>query len=380
MIALCYCGFLCLGLVLTLLGANQADLARDLELDLARTGMLASALAMGLLVGTIGAGPLYDRLPRRPIFVAAILVTATALFGFGSDIGFQEALFRFAWVGLGAGAYDTMFIAAIADRYGERSAKPMSLLHTGTAIGAIIGPLLVAAIATRWHWTRSFHAIGIIHLVVAAVCLRIRLPEHARSARPAAAGPNAALSSAIAPFVIVVFAYLGLETALAVFAIPYASDGLSLDVIRGQAAISAMWFGLLTGRLGTFLLRGNVDGRLLIGSGLLGCAAIAIGAAVGASQIEILYFCVGFLLGPVFPVTIALAGQRFPNSLGSVVGLSVGLGSTGCFVIPWLTGALGDQAGITFAIKWVSVWALVIALGGALILRGRARELADRMG
>jgi fucose permease len=178
----------------------------------------------------------------------------------------------------------------------------------------------------------------------------------------------------------VVFAYLGLETALAVFAIPYASDGLSLDVIRGQAAISAMWFGLLTGRLGTFLLRGNVDGRLLIGSGLLGCAAIAVGATVGANQIEILYFCVGFLLGPVFPVTIALAGQRFPNSLGSVVGLSVGLGSTGCFVIPWLTGALGDQAGIAFAIKWVSAWALVIALGGALILRGRARVRTDHMG
>ena len=104
MIALCYCGFVCLGLVLTLLGANQADLARDLDLDLARTALLASALAMGLLVGTIGAGPLYDRLPRRPVFVAATLVTATALFGFGGDLDFREALFRFVLVGLGAGA------------------------------------------------------------------------------------------------------------------------------------------------------------------------------------------------------------------------------------------------------------------------------------
>jgi fucose permease len=374
MIALCYCGFVCLGLVLTLLGANQADLARDLDLDLARTALLASALAMGVLVGTIGAGPLYDRLPRRPVFVAAILVTATALFGFGGDLGFQEALFRFVLVGLGAGAYDTLFIAAIADRYGERSAKPMSLLHTGTAIGAIIGPLLVAAITARWHWTHSFYAIGAIHVALAAVCTRIRLPEHTRSARPATADPRTTLSMAITPFVFVVFAYLGLETALVVFAIPYASDALSLDVIRGQTAISVMWFGSLTGRLGTFLLRGNVDGRLLIGSGLLSCAAIAIGAAIGASQIEILYFCVGFLLGPVFPVTIALAGQRFPNSLGSVVGLSVGLGSTGCFVIPWFAGVLGDQAGIVFAIKWTSAWALVIALGGAMIHRGRARS------
>jgi len=116
MIPLSYCGFLCLGLVLTLLGANQDYLAADLELDLARTGMLASALALGLLVGTVGAGPLYDRLPRKPIFVAAILLPATALFGFGSDLGFREALFRFAWIGLGAGAYDTLFIAAIAER------------------------------------------------------------------------------------------------------------------------------------------------------------------------------------------------------------------------------------------------------------------------
>ena len=166
---------------------------------------------------------------------------------------------------------------------------------------------------------------------------------------------------------------------MAVFAIPYATQGLALDVIHGQTAISGMWFGLLAGRLGTLLLRGNLEGRVLIGSGILCCAAISIGAGLGSSQIAILYFCVGFALGPVFPMAIALAGQRFPHSLGSVVGLVAGAGSTGCFVIPWLTGALGDQAGIAFAVKWLSVWALAIAVGGALITRGRARELVDRV-
>jgi hypothetical protein len=63
-----------------------------------------------------------------------------------------------------------------------------------------------------------------------------------------------------------------------------------------------------------------------------------------------------------------------------VIGLSVGLGSTSCFISPWLTGAIGDQVGIAFAVKWLSVWALMIALGGAVILRGRARALADRSG
>jgi MFS family permease len=378
MIALTFSGYFCLGLVLILLGANQADIARDLDLDLARTGMLASAFATGMLIGMTGAGLLYDRLHRRPLFVATILLTAIALFGFGPNRSFPEALFLFAVIGLGSGAYDTLFNAAVADRYGERSAKPMTVLHAGTAIGAIIGPLMVGVIATRWHWTRSFHAMGIAHLALAMAALYVRLPTPMRTADSSKADADTIFSKAFVPFVVVAFAYLGLETALAVFAIPYATNGLALEVIDGQTAISSMWFGLLAGRLGTLVLRGDMDGRVLIGSGILCCAVISIGAGLGSSQIAILYFCVGFALGPVFPLALALAGQRFPHSLGSVVGLAAGAGSTGCFVVPWLTGALGDQAGIAFAVKWLSVWAIVIALGGAVILRGRERALADR--
>ena len=150
-------------------------------------------------------------------------------------------------------------------------------------------------------------------------------------------------------------------------------------MIHGQTAISALWFGLLAGRLGSLALRGNLDARVLIGAGILSCAMIWIGAATGTRQIEILYFCVGFSLGPVFPVTIALAGQRFPGSLGSVVGLAVGAGSIGCFVVPWLTGAIGDQTGIVIAMKWLTGWAVVIALGGVVIRRRQAHVLADRV-
>ena len=379
MIALSFCGFFCLGLVLILLGANQADLARDLDLDLAHTGMLASAFATGMFVGITGAGLLYDRLPRRPLLITTILLTAIALFGFGPTNGFREVLVLFVAIGLGSGAYDTFFIAAVAERFGERSARPMTLLHAGTAAGAIVGPLLVAAIAASWHWTGSFHSIGLGHLMLAAAALFVRFPERTRTTGSAKVDTHAVFSKAIVPFAVVAFAYLGLETALVVFAIPYATEGLALDVIRGQTAISGIWFGLLAGRLATLMLRGNLDGRILIGSGILCCAAIAIGAALGSSQITILYFCVGFALGPVFPVTLALAAQRFPRSLGSVIGLASGAGSTGCFVIPWLTGALGDQAGIAFAVKWLGVWAIAIALGGFAIRRDRARVLADRV-
>ena len=67
------------GVCLVLVGANQADLQRDLSLDLAQTGLLGSVLAGGLGVGIVAGGPLFDRYPRRPLFVGCMLIAGAAL-------------------------------------------------------------------------------------------------------------------------------------------------------------------------------------------------------------------------------------------------------------------------------------------------------------
>jgi hypothetical protein len=46
-----------------------------------------------------------------------------------------------------------------------------------------------------------------------------------------------------------------------------------------------------------------------------------------------------------------------------------GAGSLGGFVVPWLTGALGDAAGVSAAIGSLALWSLLIALAGAALLR-----------
>jgi hypothetical protein len=45
--ALAFAAFLLFGVMLVLVGANQAELARDLELDLAGSGLLVSLLSVG---------------------------------------------------------------------------------------------------------------------------------------------------------------------------------------------------------------------------------------------------------------------------------------------------------------------------------------------
>ena len=92
MFPLGFAGFFFFGIVLILLGANQAGLKTDLDLDLADTGLLASALAAGLGVGVVGAGPLFDRFPRKPLFVGATLLVAVALLAVRPTTSFDALL------------------------------------------------------------------------------------------------------------------------------------------------------------------------------------------------------------------------------------------------------------------------------------------------
>ena len=152
---------------------------------------------------------------------------------------------------------------------------------------------------------------------------------------------------------------------MTVFATPYVTSGLGLAAAQGPRAISAFWFGLLLGRLSPLLARGHQLGAgPLVLSGVVACAVLGAGAALGVRQVAIVFGATGLALGAVYPLMISLAGRRFPNARGTAAGMTAGAGAVGGFVIPWMSGALGDAVGIVAAIMSLALWSLLIALGG----------------
>ena len=258
MLPLCFCAFLAFGAVLVLLGANQASLAAELGLDLARSGLLASALALGLGAGVVIAGPLFDRYPRRPMFVGSLLLAAAALIGVERDMTYPRWLVHAAAAGAGIGIYDTLINAIVVQRYRERAARPMLAVHSAATIGAMLSPPLVGWIAAAHHFTASFAAAGWAHVAIAvwAACVPLPAPEP-RATPDGGAGRVLALA-ALLPLAAVAFAYVGVEASVTMFAVPYASGALGLDAVRGQRAIGAFWLGLLVGRLAVLGVRAPV--------------------------------------------------------------------------------------------------------------------------
>ena len=370
--------FLAFGVLLVLLGANQADLARDLDLDLTRSGLLGSALALGIGVGLVGAGPIFDRYPRRPLFVGSTLLVGLSLVFVDASMDFGRAVAHVMLAGVGAGAYDTLINAAIVERFGDRAAKPMSAVHSAATLGAMLGPFAIGWIAAEAHWTASFQWTGAAHLALAAAALftKFPAPEPSLPRDPALPGEATAggpvLSTALLPLAWIAFAYVGVEAAMTIFAIPYASGGLLLGADRGRIAISAFWCGLFVGRLGLLAVRGSPGAQVLIAAGVTGAATLAIGVGWIDNAIEVLFGIVGVALGAVYPLMMTLTGQRFPHARGMAAGLVGAAGALGGLCIPWLTGAIGDGIGIVPAVATLACWSLSLGFA-AMFARGPGR-------
>ncbi len=372
MLSLCFTAFVAFGVALVLIGAHQADLARELELGLAETGLLGSVLALGIGVGVVAAGPLFDRHRRRPLFAGACLIAAAALVSVEPGMGYARWLLHIALTGFGIGAYDTLINAVVVQRYGERAAKPMTIVHSAATLGAMAGPAYAGWMAARGHWSASFVWLGVAHLALAVWALAVRFPEPERGGVARRDGEReGVLSASMLPFGLVAFAYVGIEASLTIFAVPYGTGAFALGAERGRGAITAFWLGLLLGRLGVLGLRGPLDARVLFGAGTAGTLVLALGVGLGVRIVEAPFLAAGLALGCVYPVTIALVGQRFPHARGTAAGLAAGAGAAGGFAVPWLTGALGDATGVAYAVGSLALWSAAIAAAAAALQRMR---------
>jgi fucose permease len=273
-------------------------------------------------------------------------------------------------MGAGAGIFDTLLNTLTVERWGERSVRPMAWLHAMVPIGAIATPWLVSLSGGAASWVEFFRAIGAAFLALSVWVALVKLPSPtSRAATDFRVGTAPFLQPAFVALCVVAVAYIGVEAALTLFAVPYSTAGLGLTEAHGQRAISAVWLGILAGRLLLMLPRRNPGARAIAGSGLLAAVLIAGGASLGLPHVELMMGACGLALSGVFPLMIAIAGQLVPQAPGKAVAIVAGLGSLGGFALPPLTGAIADASQISLAIGSLAAWCLLIAVAGAVAAR-----------
>jgi AAHS family 4-hydroxybenzoate transporter-like MFS transporter len=139
-----------------------------------------SAALLGLAAGALMSGPIADRVGRKAVLIASVLVFGIACLSsaFASSLD-HLVIWRFA-TGLGLGAAMPNAVTLMSEFCSEkRRAVVVNAMFCGFPLGAAFGGFLAAWMIPLWGW-RSVLLLGGIAPLALTVLLILLLPESVR--------------------------------------------------------------------------------------------------------------------------------------------------------------------------------------------------------
>ncbi|WP_448317550.1 MFS transporter [Streptomyces sp. CO7] len=387
-VLLCWITVMLEGYDLVVLGAIIPTLLKTQHLGMTAVDAttVATLSLVGVAIGAISVGPLADRIGRRRLLIASVMVFSvfTVLVPLAGSVTMFAALRLIA--GLGLGACMPVSLTMMAESMpASRRARASTLTMTGYHTGAVVTSLLALQFADDWQVL--FYALGVVGLVV-AVIQWFFLPESEAFVKAKESGTaervpftellkplhlRACIGVWVASFMGLLLVY-GLNTWLpklmndAGYPVPTAVTQLLILNLGGVA-------GLLVG--GWVADQKGIKGTTL---GWFGAAAVMLACLSVKMENDLLLNVVVFFTGVfVFSAQVlvyAYVTNFFPAAIrGTALGSASGIGRLGSIVGPSITGAL-VTAGIGHPWGFYS-FALVAVLAVVAVLtlpKGSAAE------
>ncbi len=354
-LVLAFGGFVLIGVVGGATGVVIPSQLADYHVDRITIGLTFFTFSAGYLLASVANSLLIRRLGVRGQLAAGTAVLLASALGMGTRPPFAVLAGMAAVLGFGAGVIDSGLNAYVTTLPGHTAL--LNYLHAFFGIGALIGPVLAAAMLDphllHRPWPQVYlvlAALAVPVLVGALVLLPRRVAVAPRQqphmpVRAAVRRPEVLLAA------LFLFGYVGLEASVGNWGFSYVTDQRGQGALLAGWVVSGYWLGLTLGRfvLGALAARTGVGVPAMVYGCLAGvCLSVLVvwfgpGAALATAGFALL----GFFLGPVFPTMIAALPQLTrPDLVSSAIGLLIGASVVGGAALPFAAGALAQRAGV----------------------------------
>jgi MFS family permease len=364
-------------------------IARDLHLDYGDIGVITGALAIAWGIAALFVGNLSDRVGRRRVLTASLVVFSLLIGASGVATGLLGLIAVRVMMGIADGAYTPASIAGTLDASGPgRRGFNIGIQQMMLPLfGLGLAPLIVSGALRFIDWRWIFLLFVLPGLAVArAVWLVVpgpettpdtsRKPENAAQATSPLAAWRAVLGYAnVRLGALLMLCWLTCLITTSAFLPNYLVDYLKLPLPQMGTVMSAIGLGAT---VGTFLLASLSDrlGRkpvlaLSAAGALLSLVLLAnTGAHVGALFVAL--FFVHFFNNALITLTVGpLCSEAVPVALmATASGLVIAVGELfGGGIAPVLVGHLAQRLGIDQILK-LPIAMLGVGLLLCLAIRG----------
>lgn len=371
------------GATLITLGPLLDPILRDLDIPLARAGLLSFGFFFGRVVGVLLLNFALARVPIKTIMVTCALVltagsAASGLLGVGLW-PLSLALFVTGLAGVIPNAISGVWVAAHIHRGVERA-----MLNIGAyfALGVVVAPLVIGValeLGATWRWVFLGEAVFSALVAVLLMVLPIAdVPdrENLRGRQLRAVG--AFRPRLLWAILAATFLYVCVEGMLYVWLAKMQVDSFAAGPGMAALSVTLFWAGITVGRyLAVPLTRFASAARLLaVFASFLTVFVAALALAPTLAVSEVFAFFAGMGASACWPL-IACYTPRFPGWQSGVVFSGMMLaGTLANTASPYLFGPIAAALGMRTAVGlWVIPSLAVIAL--AFVLERAARTAGE---
>ena len=187
---------LVVGLDLTVLNLALPTIATDLHASSSDLQWISDAYSLVLAAAMLPAGLLGDRLGRKKVLLAALVLFGASSVACAYAGGTGELIAARALLGIGAAAIFPLSLSVIPVLFspGERQ-KAIALMASATFISFPIGPIVGGYLLDHFWWGSVF-LINVPVVVLAVIAVAVLLPESRSADRPGIDIAGVILSSA----------------------------------------------------------------------------------------------------------------------------------------------------------------------------------------
>lgn len=326
-----------------------------------------------------------DHFPKGVVIGIDALLMALLLLFIDTLPAYILLMIAFSALHLTTGILNNMITAFIADLYGAKRSRYISMMHIFYSVGALFGPKLPEAVEKLGlNWNASYAVLAIAGFVLVAGYFAIMLlTKHLNYKLPAHGGSSAKAPKQkldlrailrhpmFLPLCLLQMFYMsGHQNLFGNWFQLYLQRSYS-DIYTESFTATCMtvyWFGMLGSRLLSMALADKVTPRRFITIGsAVGVAAQLLGL-LGNTHTLWLITCLllGLCTGGIYPLTFSISIAYFPQSSARITSLLSIISSIGGILLSLFMGKLAELS--MFAAMFVPLVCLLIVF---LLIRFR---------
>lgn len=352
------------GMIAAMLGTILPDLSARFQLTPKQNGTIASAQALGLILASVGIGPLIDNEGKKAGLVLGLALVTFALFLLPKSTGFGSIVFHLFLLGLGGGIIVTGANALGSDVNESSRAATLTFLNLFFGLGGMATPFLSANLLKR-NSVRLCYVVATLAAVTLAIHLATPMPAPSGAKSFVFSGVEAVLGK---PALFLLSLTLFLYVACEVGVWNWLTQHLVAQGVPESRALNILSLGFALGLL---------IGRMAISPVLLAVPARNVTLAASAlmalttfwtlrttAMAGLAVFLAGVSMAPVFPTTLAMVADRFPVMTASAQGIAISSGWVGLLVSSRVIGSIagGDAKRLRKALLVIPGASLVMVI------------------